>query len=184
MSRQRAAACATRRRVTLAQLGILLLRLRLIVGDRLLEGLQAQLQLFVRKPFGSGTELHSRQPQQQVTQTIILCLQDVDASNPTGKLMLTILGAVATFEREIMLERQREGIAAATLAGKYKGRAPTAARRAADMLRLARTPGVTRAQIAKETKMSVPSVYRVIAARRAVHGGRAPLLDRGLAHCP
>jgi hypothetical protein len=42
--------------------------------------------------------------------------------NPTSKLMLTILAGVATWEREIMLERQREGIAKAKAAGKYKGR--------------------------------------------------------------
>src|SRR6185436_7941430 len=39
----------------------------------------------------------------------------------TGKLMTTVLGAIAAFEREMMLERQREGIAAAKAAGKYKG---------------------------------------------------------------
>jgi DNA invertase Pin-like site-specific DNA recombinase len=37
-----------------------------------------------------------------------------------------MVGAIAQFEREIMLERQREGIAKAKAAGKYKGRAPTA----------------------------------------------------------
>jgi DNA invertase Pin-like site-specific DNA recombinase len=45
--------------------------------------------------------------------------QQLDTRNPTSKLLLTMLGAVATFEREIMLERQREGIAAAAAAGKY-----------------------------------------------------------------
>ena len=39
---------------------------------------------------------------------------------PTSKLMLTILAGVATWEREIMLERQREGIAKAKAAGKYR----------------------------------------------------------------
>ena len=46
----------------------------------------------------------------------------LDNRNPTSKLMLTILAGVATWEREIMLERQREGIAKAKAAGKYKGR--------------------------------------------------------------
>jgi DNA invertase Pin-like site-specific DNA recombinase len=55
----------------------------------------------------------------------------IDTSTPTGKLMLTVLGGVAEFEREIMLERQREGIAKAKAAGKYKGRAPTAQAKAA-----------------------------------------------------
>jgi DNA invertase Pin-like site-specific DNA recombinase len=57
--------------------------------------------------------------------------QRLDTRNPTSKLMLTILGGVATWEREIMLERQREGIAKAKAEGKYKGRADggTAGRR-------------------------------------------------------
>ena len=46
----------------------------------------------------------------------------LDTRNPTSKLMLTILAGVATWEREIMLERQREGIAKAKGEGKYKGR--------------------------------------------------------------
>ena len=52
--------------------------------------------------------------------------QRIDTRSPTGKLMLTMLGAIATFERDLMLERQREGIAKAAAEGKYKGRAPTA----------------------------------------------------------
>lgn len=46
----------------------------------------------------------------------------LDTGTPTGTLMLNVLGAVAQFEREIMLERQREGIAKAKAAGKYRGR--------------------------------------------------------------
>lgn len=41
------------------------------------------------------------------------------------KLMLTMLGAISTFERDLMLERQREGIALAKQKGKYKGRKST-----------------------------------------------------------
>lgn len=44
----------------------------------------------------------------------------LDTRNPTSKLMLTILAGVATWEREIMLERQRDGIAKARSDGKYK----------------------------------------------------------------
>ena len=51
--------------------------------------------------------------------------EKLDTRNPTSKLMLTILAGVATWEREIMLERQREGIAKAKAAGKYKGRPPS-----------------------------------------------------------
>jgi DNA invertase Pin-like site-specific DNA recombinase len=50
----------------------------------------------------------------------------MDTQTPTGKLMLTVLGGVAQFEREMMLERQREGVAKAKASGKYKGRKPLA----------------------------------------------------------
>ena len=50
----------------------------------------------------------------------------VDTSNPTGKLILNLMSSVAQFEWEMMLERQREGIAKAKVDGKYKGRKPTA----------------------------------------------------------
>lgn len=43
---------------------------------------------------------------------------EVDTGTPTGRLMLTMLGAVAEFERALMLERQREGIAKAKAEGK------------------------------------------------------------------
>jgi DNA invertase Pin-like site-specific DNA recombinase len=46
----------------------------------------------------------------------------LDTRNPTSKLILTILAGVATWEREIMLERQRESVAKAKVEGKYKGR--------------------------------------------------------------
>src|SRR3978361_1883668 len=63
----------------------------------------------------------------------------LDTRNPTSKLMLTILAGVATWEREIMLERQREGIAKAKDAGMYKGRTPSIDR--AEVLRLSATMG-------------------------------------------
>ncbi len=49
----------------------------------------------------------------------------IDPATPTGKLMLNVLGGVAEFEREMMLERQREGIQKAKAEGKYRGRKPT-----------------------------------------------------------
>ena len=51
---------------------------------------------------------------------------DINTGGPMGKLVLTMLGAIAEFERAIMLERQREGIAKAKREGKFKGRKPTA----------------------------------------------------------
>ena len=48
--------------------------------------------------------------------------ENLDTSTPTGKLMLTMIGAINEFERTNLLERQKEGIAIAKAKGKYKGR--------------------------------------------------------------
>ena len=48
--------------------------------------------------------------------------ENIDTSTPTGKLMLTMIGAIAEFERQNLLERQAEGIVIAKREGKYKGR--------------------------------------------------------------
>ncbi|WP_027397949.1 recombinase family protein [Anaerovibrio lipolyticus] len=56
--------------------------------------------------------------------TVISDKEKLDTSTPQGKLMLTVFAALAEFEREIMLQRQREGIAIAKAQGKYKGRTP------------------------------------------------------------
>jgi len=90
----------------------------------------------------------------------------IDTTTPTGKLMLSVLGAVGEFERAIMLERQREGIAKAKHEGKYRGRAPTARAKAAEVRRLA-AEGRTRESIANELGIGVASVYRALAATRS-----------------
>jgi DNA invertase Pin-like site-specific DNA recombinase len=80
--------------------------------------------------------------------------------------MLTLLGGIAQFEREIMLERQREGIAKAKAAGKYKGRKPTAREKAAEVHRL-RAAGVPAAEIAQQLGIGRASAYRIIAEQKA-----------------
>ena len=87
----------------------------------------------------------------------------VDTSTPTGKLMLTMLGGVAEFEREIMLERQREGIAKAKAEGKYKGRQPTARARADEVLAL-KEQGLGPSKIARELGISRSSIHRILRA--------------------
>lgn len=53
---------------------------------------------------------------------LISSKENVDSSTASGKLMLTMIGAINEFERANLLERQREGIAIAVIEGKYKGR--------------------------------------------------------------
>ena len=71
------------------------------------------------------------------------------------------MSSVAQFEREMMLERQREGIAKAKAEGKYKGRKPTA-RAKTEMVLLAKKQGVSPAQIMRDLDISKTSYYRII----------------------
>jgi DNA invertase Pin-like site-specific DNA recombinase len=91
--------------------------------------------------------------------SIRILSMNLDTATPTGKLMLNVLGSVAQFEREVMLERQREGIAKAKGEGKYKGREPTAMRQA-DQIKALVAQGWTRPRIAEELEISLRSVYR------------------------
>ena len=93
--------------------------------------------------------------------TLRILSLDLNTATPTGKLMLTVLGGIATFERDLMLERQREGIAKAKSEGKYKGRAPTARRKAADVVRL-KAEGMTGDAIAAELGIGRASVFRIL----------------------
>ena len=106
---------------------------------------------------------------QEITQTLqargsALRILDlgIDTGKATGKLILTVLGGIAEFEREIMLERQREGIAKARAAGKYRGRKPTARAKSDEVLAL-RTQGVGATDIAKRLGIGRASVYRILA---------------------
>ena len=83
-----------------------------------------------------------------------------------GKLMLTVLAAIAEFERELMLERQWEGIARAKAEGKYKGRAPSARARSAEVIAL-KAEGKTVVQIVEGTGISRASVFRILRDHKA-----------------
>jgi DNA invertase Pin-like site-specific DNA recombinase len=80
--------------------------------------------------------------------------------NPTAKLTLTVLAGVAEWERQMMLERQREGIAKAKAEGKYKGRAPTVARQG-DEIRRRLAAGEKPARLARELGVARSSIYRM-----------------------
>jgi DNA invertase Pin-like site-specific DNA recombinase len=84
---------------------------------------------------------------------------NLDTATPTGRLQITLLGGIAQWEREMMLERQRIGIAKAKADGKYKGRKPTARNMGAEIHKL-HTEGKKPSVIAKELNIGVASVYR------------------------
>jgi DNA invertase Pin-like site-specific DNA recombinase len=89
--------------------------------------------------------------------------ETVDTKSATGKLILTIFAGFAQFEREMMLERQGEGIAKARLAGKYKGRAPTARAKASEAVAMFKA-GMSKAAIAEQLGIGRASVLRAVRA--------------------
>lgn len=88
--------------------------------------------------------------------------QVVDTQSPTGRLVVTMFGALAEFERALMLCRQREGIERAKRLKKYRGRAPTARAKLPEMKQLA-SEGLRPTEIAKRLQCSRASVYRLLA---------------------
>ncbi|AUR10511.1 resolvase [Phaeobacter inhibens] len=86
---------------------------------------------------------------------------EVDTKSPSGKLTLTMFAAMAQFEREMMLERQREGIQKAKLDGKYKGRAPVPEAKI-EQARKLQAEGVKIPEIAKQLSLGRSTLYRVL----------------------
>lgn len=90
--------------------------------------------------------------------------ENIDTSTATGKLMLTMIGAIAEFERQNLLDRQAEGIAIAKAAGKYKGRKPIEIEDDLFKQLYSRYEcrELTKVQLAKELKVSRPTLDKMI----------------------
>ena len=90
--------------------------------------------------------------------------ENVDSSTPAGKLMLTMIGAIAQFERENMLERQREGIAIAKRNGVYKGRKAIEINNDVFKVQYERYTrrAINKTELAKVLKVSRPTLDRMI----------------------
>jgi DNA invertase Pin-like site-specific DNA recombinase len=83
---------------------------------------------------------------------------NLDTTTATGRLLFTMIGAIAAFEREMMLERQREGIAKAKSEGRYTGRKSTIDPAAVDALW---AQGLGATEIAKRLGIGRASSYRL-----------------------
>lgn len=117
--------------------------------DRLARSTQDLLNI-VEQLQAKGVELHSDK-------------EAIDSNTPTGKLMLTMIAAINQFERENLLERQREGIAIAKEQGKYKGRKqvkPDAWEGAYAKYKAREIKSVS--ELAKVLGISRPTVYKLI----------------------
>ncbi len=84
--------------------------------------------------------------------------------SPMATLLLSVMGAFAEFERALILERQREGIAAAKQRGVYTGRTPALTPEQADQLRERAAAGEPKAALAKEFGISRETVYSYLRA--------------------
>jgi len=85
----------------------------------------------------------------------------MDTSTPTGQFMFSVLAAVAEFERNMLLERQREASSTQSLkGGVYKGRKPTARAKYDEVIRLL-GEGVSKAEVARKLEIGLSSVYRL-----------------------
>ncbi len=88
--------------------------------------------------------------------------ENIDTSTPTGKLMLTMIGAINEFERTNLLERQREGIAIAKAQGKFKGRKEICISNFEQHYIRYMNREVSKAQLAKELDISRPTLDKLI----------------------
>ena len=96
--------------------------------------------------------------------TLISNKEAVNTSTPNGKLMLTMIGAIAEFERENLLERQREGIAIAKRDGKYRGRQVKEIDENMFIKAYNRYKSreINKTQLAKELKISRPTLDKLL----------------------
>ena len=95
----------------------------------------------------------------------------IDTRSATGRLILTIFAGFAQFEREIMLERQAEGIAKAKSEGRYLGRKPSASLKASEAIAMVQE-GKSVAATARALGIGRASVYRALEAAGVPHGQR------------
>lgn len=87
--------------------------------------------------------------------------EQVDTTTPTGRLFLSIVGAINEFERTNLLERQREGIAIAKRVGKYKGRKPRTLDHVAELYNMWIRRDKSKAEIARDYQISRPTLDRL-----------------------
>lgn len=85
-----------------------------------------------------------------------------DQFSPMSTLLLSMLGAVAEFERSLILERQREGIAAAKARGVYRGRRPSLSHDQAVEIRQLVSTGVPKAELARRYGVTRETIYQTL----------------------
>ena len=88
--------------------------------------------------------------------------QNLDTGTPAGKLMFTMLGAIAEFENDLRKERQADGIALAKTRGIHLGRKSVLSQEQINELKQKRIEGIKIKDLMTEFRISKASVYRLI----------------------
>lgn len=91
-----------------------------------------------------------------------------DDPSPSSRLLLSMLGAVAEFERSIIRERQADGIARAKARGVYKGRAPVPDEKIEHARELI-AQGIPKARVARDLGISRSSLYKYLSENHPTH---------------
>lgn len=93
---------------------------------------------------------------------IVSIKEDINSSTSNGRLMLSVIGAIAEFERSVIRERQAEGIALAKEKGVYAGRKPKNPPDFKTFYNLWKRREITLVQLAKSLEISRSTAYRLI----------------------
>lgn len=94
--------------------------------------------------------------------------EKLDTNTAYGKFMFTMIGAMAEFERSIMLERQRDGIEQAKMKGVYRGRRPVTVENFGGWYERYRRREFDKGELAKQLNISRPTLDKLI---RQYEGG-------------
>jgi len=94
--------------------------------------------------------------------SLVVLDQQIDTGTPTGKLLFTMLGAIAEFENDIRRDRQSQGVAVARRNGVKFGRKASLNARQAEELRQRRAQGIKITDLMKDYSLSKASVYRYL----------------------
>ena len=99
---------------------------------------------------------------------LISLKENLDTSTPTGKLMLTVVAAIHQFERENILERQREGIEIAKREGRYRGGQPKKINeeKFLDLYEAYMCREINKTQMAKKLRISRPTLDKLIREKK------------------
>lgn len=96
--------------------------------------------------------------------------ENIETNTPTGKMLMTVLGAIAELERDIIVERTQEGLKAARARGRKGGRPRTDEVKVRKALKLYDSKQMTIKEIAEITGISVSTINRYVARRKQLAG--------------